>query len=380
MNRFGRDDVLTLAAAVVLTGLLIFTAGRDRDEEESQSEHDRENLAAFRARVPADEPMAVQNARASQPGRGRAAGSPLAVPWLGWKDILWRTWGGITDDHLLTLAGGVAFFALLAMVPALTAGVSSYALFADVHAILAELNLLSNIMPRAALDIVRDEIVRITANSDGKLTLSFLGGLALSLWSANAGVKALFEALNIVYGEEEKRSFLKLNAFSMLLTICGIAGMLLVVASVVVLPLIFAMIGFPGTKLTIIALLRWPAMLLLAMVAFGILYRYGPSRRLVQEHWITLGSLTAAFLWLAMSAAFSWYLSHVANYTATYGALGAVIGLMMWMWLSAVIVLLGAKLNAEIEHQTAIDTTIGPPKPLGNRGAIMADTVGQAVV
>ena len=284
MNRFGRDDVWTLAAAAVLTGLLIFTAGRDRDEEESQSEHDRENLAIFRARAPADEPLAVQNARASQPGRGRAAGSPLAVPWLGWKDILWRTWAGITDDHLLTLAGGVAFFALLAMVPALTAGVSSYALFADVHAILAELNLLSNIMPPAALDIVRDEIVRITANSDGKLTLSFLGGLALSLWSANAGVKALFGALNIIYGEEEKRSFLKLNAFSMLLTICSIAGMLLVVASVVVLPLIFAMIGFPGTKLTIIALLRWPAMLLLAMIAFGILYRYGPSRRLVQAH------------------------------------------------------------------------------------------------
>jgi membrane protein len=155
--------------------------------------------------------------------------------------------------------------------------------------------------------------------------------------------------------------------------------MLLVVAGVVVLPLVFAMIGLPGTKLTIIALLRWPAMLLLAMVAFGILYRYGPSRRLVQGRWITLGSLTAAFLWLAMSATFSWYLGHVANYTATYGALGAVIGLMMWIWLSAVIVLLGAKLNAEIEHQTAVDTTIGPPKPLGNRGAVMADSVGRAV-
>ena len=371
---------MTLAAAAVLTGLLIFTAGRDRDEEESQSEHDRENLATFRARVPADEPMAVQNARASQPGRGRAAGR--RSPFHGWGG---RTFFG--DDHLLTLAGGVAFFTLLAMVPALTAGVSSYALFADARTIQAELNLLSNIMPPAALDIVRDEIARITANSDGRLTLSFLVGLALSLWSANAGVKALFEALNIVYGEEEKRSFLKLNAFSMLLTICSIAGMLLVVTGVVVLPLMFAMIGLPGTKLTIIALLRWPAMLLLAMVAFGILYRYGPSRRFVQAHWITLGSLTAAFLWLAMSAGFSWYLSHVANYTATYGAytatygaLGAVIGLMTWMWLSAVIVLLGAKLNAEIEHQTAIDTTIGPPKPLGNRGAIMADTVGQAVV
>ncbi|MGB8486325.1 MAG: YihY/virulence factor BrkB family protein [Xanthobacteraceae bacterium] len=381
MSKFGRDDVWILAAAAVLTGVLIFTAGREQEQEqeESRPDLDRESLAAFRARIPADEPIAVQNARAVQPGRGRAAGSPLAVPWLGWKDILWRTWTGITEDHLLTLAGGVAFFALLAMVPALTAGVSSYALFADARAIQAQLNLLSNIIPPAALDIVRDEIARIAASTDGKLTLSFLGSLALSLWSANAGVKALFEALNIVYGEEEKRSFVTLNAFSMLLTVCSIAGMLLVLAGVVVLPLVFAMIGLPGTKLTIIALLRWPAMLLLAMVAFGILYRYGPSRRLVQGRWITLGSLTAAFLWLAMSATFSWYLGHVANYTATYGALGAVIGLMMWIWLSAVIVLLGAKLNAEIEHQTAVDTTIGPPKPLGNRGAVMADTVGRAV-
>jgi membrane protein len=171
----------------------------------------------------------------------------------------------------------------------------------------------------------------------------------------------------------------QLNLFSMLLTICSISAMLMIVTGVVVLPLVFSTTGFLGIKLTIIALMRWPAMLLLAMMAFGILYRYGPSRRMAQSRWITLGSSSAAFLWLAMSAAFSWYLSHVANYTATYGALGAVIGLMMWLWLSAVIVLVGAKLNAEIEHQTAIDSTIGPPKPLGNRGAVMADTVGRAV-
>jgi membrane protein len=265
------------------------------------------------------------------------------------------------------------------MVPALTAGVSSYALFADARAIQGQLNLFANIVPPTALDLVRDEIIRIVANSNGRLTLSFLGSLGLSLWSANSGVKAMFEALNIVYGEEEKRSIVQLNVFSMLLTICSIAAMLMIVTGVVVLPLVFSITGFLGIKLTIIALLRWPAMLILAMVAFGVLYRYGPSRRLVQAHWITLGSLMAAFLWLAMSATFSWYLSHVANYTATYGALGAVIGLMMWMWLSAVIVLVGAKLNAEIEHQTAEDTTIGPSKPLGSRGAVMADTVGRAV-
>jgi membrane protein len=379
MSNLTRDEVVTLAATALLTGLLIFTAGREqRDERPPGSDND--SLDAFRARVPADEPIALQKKRATQPGRGRAARTPRAVPWRGWKDILWRTWAGITDDHLLTLAGGVAFFALLAMVPALTAGVSSYALFADARAIQGQLNLFANIVPPTALDLVRDEIIRIVANSNGRLTLSFLGSLALSLWSANSGVKALFEALNILYGEEEKRSIVQLNVLSMLLTICSIAAMLMIVTGVVVLPLVFSITGFLGIKLTIIALLRWPAMLILAMVAFGVLYRYGPSRRLVQAHWITLGSLMAAFLWLAMSATFSWYLSHVANYTATYGALGAVIGLMMWMWLSAVIVLVGAKLNAEIEHQTAEDTTIGPPKPLGSRGAVMADTVGRAVV
>ena len=379
MSNLTRDEVVTLAATALLTGLLIFTAGREqRDERPPGSDND--SLDAFRARVPADEPIALQKKRATQPGRGRAARTPRAVPWRGWKDILWRTWAGITDDHLLTLAGGVAFFALLAMVPALTAGVSSYALFADARAIQGQLNLFANIVPPTALDLVRDEIIRIVANSNGKLTLSFLGSLALSLWSANSGVKALFEALNVLYGEEEKRSIVQLNVFSMLLTICSIAAMLMIVTGVVVLPLVFSITGFLGIKLTIIALLRWPAMLILAMVAFGVLYRYGPSRRLVQAHWITLGSLMAAFLWLAMSATFSWYLSHVANYTATYGALGAVIGLMIWMWLSAVIVLVGAKLNAEIEHQTAEDTTVGPPKPLGSRGAVMADTVGRAVM
>ena len=380
MSNLRRDEVVTLAATALLTGLLIFTAGREQEEDERPPGSDSDSLAAFRARVPADEPIAVQKARAAQPGRGRAASTPRAVPWRGWKDILWRTWSGITDDHLLTLAGGVAFFALLAMVPALTAGVSSYALFADARAIQGQLNLFANIVPPTALDLVRDEIIRIVANSNGRLTLSFLGSLALSLWSANSGVKALFEALNVLYGEEEKRSIVQLNVFSMLLTICSIAAMLMIVTGVVVLPLVFSITGFLGIKLTIIALLRWPAMLILAMVAFGILYRYGPSRRLVQAHWITLGSLMAAFLWLAMSATFSWYLSHVANYTATYGALGAVIGLMMWMWLSAVIVLVGAKLNAEIEHQTAEDTTVGTPKPLGSRGAVMADTVGRAVM
>jgi membrane protein len=192
------------------------------------------------------------------------------------------------------------------------------------------------------------------------------------------GIKALFEALNIVSGEAEKRGFIRLNLLSLFVTFCSIAAALVVVGAVVVLPLALSIIGFPDIKLTIVSYLRWPAKLILATVALGILYRYGPSRWLARPRWITIGSVAAALLWLAMSATSSWYLSHVTDYTATYGALGAVIGLMMWMWLSAVIVLVGGKLNAEIEHQTAIDSTVGAPKPLGTRGAVMADTVGKA--
>ena len=181
------------------------------------------------------------------------------------------------------------------MVPALTAGVSSYALFADPRHPGSAQPSRKHHSP-TALGIVRNEIIRIVANSDGKLTLSFLGGLALSLWSANAGIKAVLEALNIVYGEVEKRSLLRLNAFSLMITVCGIAAVLLAVGGVVVLSLVFAMVGFPSLKLAIIAYLRWPAMLILAVVAFGILYRYGPSRRPVPARRITLESLTAPLL------------------------------------------------------------------------------------
>jgi membrane protein len=379
MSRFGRDDILTFGAAALLTGLVIFAAEREAQHAEDRRRDNEQKLAAFRARDPADEPTEVQQARAVQPGRGRDARSPFDIPWLGWKDIFWRTWAGISEDHLLTLAGGVAFFALLAMVPALTAAVSSYALFADARVIEHQLNLLSDVMPPAAIDIIRGEIARIAGGIDGKLTVSFFGGLALSLWSANAGIKALFEALNVTYREDEKRSLLGLNVFSLLTTACAIAAALLVIAAVVVLPLVLATVGLPGTLLKAVAYLRWPAMLVLAMLGFGFVYRRGPSRQPAKPHWITPGSALAAFAWLATSALFSWYLSNVANYTATYGALGAIAGLMMWMWLSAVVLLVGAKLNAEIEHQTAVDSTTGAPQPLGRRGATMADTVGHAV-
>jgi membrane protein len=325
---------------------------------------------------PAQEPLALQEARAQEQGRGRRAAAPHAIPWRGWIDIIRRAADKIVADRILALAGGVVFYLLLALFPAIAAGVSLYALFADVGTISHHLSILSDIVPADALNMIRDEIARIAAKSDGRLTFGFVFSFAVALWSANAGMKALFDALNIVYDEREKRSFVMLNLVSLLFTICAIVGGLLALGAVVVFPLILARFGWTNVDAPLIAYLRWPAMFLLLLVALSVLYRYGPSRRPAKWRWISFGSMFASLACLGVSYLFSWYLAHFANYNATYGALGAVVGLMMWMWLSTIVGLVGAELNSEIEHQTALDSTVGPPKPLGLRGAIMADTVG----
>ena len=331
------------------------------------------------APTPAQEPLNLQFARSHEPGRGRKAQGPLEIPWAGWKDILLRTVHEIMDDRLVALAAGVAFFSLLALFPAIAAGVSSYALFSDAGTIGKHLSILSDIVPTGALDLVRDEITRIAAKSDGKLTLGFLIGFGIAIWSANAGMKSIFDALNIIYDEEEKRGFLKLNMESLIFTIGAIAAALLAVAAVVVFPLLLAAFGMSSFDAPIIAFLRWPAMFVLIILGLAVLYRYGPSRRVAKWRWISVGSVFAALAWLVVSSLFSWYLGNFADYNATYGALGAVVGLMVWMWLSTIVILVGAELNSEIEHQTACDTTVGPETmPLGLRGAVMADTVGKA--
>jgi membrane protein len=329
--------------------------------------------------TPAQEPPTLQQRRAIERGRGRRAHMPHHIPWRGWKDILFRTYNEIQDDRLLALAAGVAFYSLIALFPAIAAGVSSYALFADAATISKHLAVAADIVPGGALDILRDEITRIAAKSDGRLTFGFLLGLGIALWSANAGMKAIFDALNIIYDEEEKRSLVWLNVVSLFFTICAIVGAGLAVTLVVVFPLLLAAFGVSSFDHPFVAYLRWPVLFVLIILALGVLYRYGPSRRLAKWRWISVGSVFAALAWLLVSALFSWYLGNFANYNATYGALGAVVGLMMWMWLSTIVVLVGAELNSEIEHQTARDTTVGPDKPLGARGAVMADTVGAAV-
>jgi membrane protein len=328
---------------------------------------------------PADTQPGSPARELAQPGRGRYSSDPLQIPWAGWKDILWRTYESTNDDRLLATAAGVVFFGLLAVFPAVTALVSSYGLFADASTIGANLQTLALMLPEGSFAIVQDQIARVLAKGNASLGATFLFGLALAIWSANAGVKAIIDALNVVNEEREKRSFIKLNLISLAFTTGGIAALLLMVSAVVAFPLALDHLGIAPDSKLIVSLARWPLLFAILLAALALLYRFGPSRRPARWEWLGVGTVAAALLWIAGSAGLSWYLSNFGDYNATYGSLGAAIGLMMWMWMSAIIVLCGAELNSEIEHQTARDTTVGPPKPLGGRGAVMADTLGPAV-
>jgi membrane protein len=279
---------------------------------------------------------------------------------------------------LLAVAAGVAFYSLLAIFPAITALVSSYGLFADLGTIADHLATLAGLMPTGTFEIVREQIARIVSKGAGQLSLGFVFGLALALWSANAGMKAIFDALNVIYEEDEKRSLIKLNLMSLAFTLGALVAVLLAVAAVVVFPLVLAFLGIEKVNPLLISILRWPVLFVMIILGLAVLYRHGPSRRNAEWRWVSVGSVFAALAWIAGSLAFSYYLQNFADYDGTYGSLGAVIGLMMWMWLTAIVILVGAELNAEIEHQTARDSTEGRERPLGARGAAMADTVGEA--
>jgi membrane protein len=345
---------------------------------ESGDAAQQKDSAKFGGRKSTEEPREVHEKRATENGRGRQATSPWKMPWAAWKDILWRSYQQINEDRLLAVAAGVVFFGFLAMFPTITALVSSYGLFTDAKTIGEHLSFLSQVLPAGTFQIVQDQINRVVEKGGTTLGFGFLFGLALALWSANAGMKAIIDALNVIYDEEEKRGFIKLNLLSLALTLGGLIAILLAVAAIIVFPLVMARFGLGGLTEIIVTIVRWPILLVLVMFGLAVLYRYGPSRREPKWEWISVGSVLATLLWIAGSGALSFYLSNFANYDATYGSLGAAIGLMTWMWMSSIVILFGAELNSEIEHQTARDTTEGGEKPLGARGAAMADTVGKA--
>ena len=308
--------------------------------------------------------------------RGRLAASPSEIPAKGWKDILMRVYSNVGDHRILSLAAGMTYYSLLAIFPALAALVAIYGLFSDTGTIAKHLDEVSGFMPGGAIDVARDQLTRVASKGNQTLGLTFISGLAVSLWSANAAMKSLFDTLNIVYAEKEKRGFLKLNAMSLGFTLAAIAFVLAALGAVVVVPVVLNYLWLSSFADLFVRGIRWPAMFLVVALGLACVYRFGPSREAPRWRWITWGSGAATILWLGASALFSWYAANFGKFNETYGSLGAAIGFMTWIWISAIAILLGAELNAEMEHQTARDTTTGSPKPIGVRGAHMADTVG----
>ncbi|KQT19335.1 hypothetical protein ASG40_00270 [Methylobacterium sp. Leaf399] len=319
----------------------------------------------------------ARSVAAAEVHRGRAARTPAEIPASGWKDIGYRVFVEFNKDRVLSVAGGVTFYTLLSLVPAIAALVSCYGLFADANVINEHVSAMQGVLPSGAVEIVGEQIKRIASKSNESLGLTFFTSLVLSVWSANAAVKAIFDALNIVYEEEEKRSFVMLNLRSLTFTVGALVFVILALTGVVVLPVVLTFVGF-GENAWLLAQLRWPAMLVVLLGGLSLLYRYGPSRERARWRWVGTGSVVAGVLWLVASILFSWYVAGFGNYNETYGSLGAVIGFMTWIWISVTIVLLGAEINAEMEHQTARDTTTGPELPMGLRQARMADTLGAA--
>jgi membrane protein len=309
------------------------------------------------------------------PGRGRFAETPAQIPARGWKDILKRCYQRLNDDRILAIAAGVTFYALLAIFPAIAALVSIYGLFADPGTIAKHLDDISGMVPGGAIDVIRGQLENLTSKGNGALGLAFVIGLAISLWSANSGVKAMMDALNVAYREKERRGFFRLNATSFAFTIGGIVAVMVGLGAIVVLPLALQYLGLDRAQ-WIAEAIKWPVLLVAVVLAISVLYRYAPSRREAKWRWVTWGSGFATVGWIAISILFSWYAANFGSYNKTYGSLGAVIGFMTWIWLSATVILLGAELDAEIERQTECDTTVGPTKPIGRRGATVADEKG----
>ncbi len=258
-------------------------------------------------------------------GRGRTAAHPLEVPVRGWKDILFRVWKTIGKDRVILVAAGVTFYLILALFPAIAALVALYGLFADPTTITSHLDSIADLVPAGALEVIRDQITRVASQGRTTLGLTFIAGFLVSLWSANAGMKSLFDALNLVYNEPEKRSFIWLNIISLMFTVLAIIFVLGGIGVMIVLPIVLNFVGLGGATEMVIKIARWPALLIVVTLALAFLYRYGPSREKPQWRWITWGSAVAAVSWLVVSILFSWYAENFGSYNETYGSLGAII-------------------------------------------------------
>ena len=318
-----------------------------------------------------------QDRRAEQgDGRGRDAESPGDVPASGWKDVALRVKGEMKEDQVPLLSAGVAFYLLLALFPALAALVSLYGLFADPDQVAQQVTDLTGALPEEAQSLITDQLESITGKQQG-VGVTLAVSVAAALWAASSGVKHLIGAVNAAYDERETRKFLKLRGLSLALTVAGVLFASVAIGVIAVLPAMAAELPFGSVGQTLVQIGSYVGLAAGFAVGLAVLYRYAPDRDAPRWQWVSWGAVIATAVWLLGSLAFSVYVSNFASYGETYGSIGAVIVLMLWLMVTAFAIILGAEVNSELEAQTAKDSTVGHPEPMGTRGAVKADNLGE---
>jgi membrane protein len=355
----------------------------DRIRERVEEKAARRAAAAAEAKAAAgrpdhdpDQPPAGAPSAAELPGIH--AEKPTDIPWSGWKQIVKRAWAEHKADNMPIISGGVAFFGFLAIFPALIALISIYGLVASPASVATQVESLSTQLPQEAAKLIKTQLTSIVDNSGSALTIGLVVSILAALWSASGGMGNLITAVNLAYDEVETRNFVKLRALSLLLTLGSIVFVLLTFGLIAVVPVVLNALplGVVGTILAEIA--RWVLLLAVFAGALSVLYRVAPDRDAPRFSWVSLGSVVVTVIWALVSVGFALYVNKFGSYDKTYGAIAGVIVLMLWLYLTCYLVLLGAEINSEAEHQTAHDTTKGEPQPMGTRDAKMADTLPES--
>ena len=319
------------------------------------------------------DPQEVASAEAD---RGRLAQRPSDIAWRGWWDVLWRVKDQLDEDNVSIVAAGLALYSLLAVFPSLAAAVAIYGLVASPEAIQAQMQAFGGMLPAGTVEILHDQLQKLVSQRNETLSIGVIIGIVLALWSARKGMVALITAINVAYNEHDRRSFLVRTAMSLAFTIGGVLGFILVIVLGVAVPVVLKFVPLGIAAEWVLLGVRWAMLWLIAIFALATLYRFAPHRTRPRWEWVNAGSVIAATLWLLGSVLFAVYVRNFDSFGEAYGAIAGVVVMLMWFYVSAYVVILGAEINSELERQTVIDTTTGPSKPLGERGAYSADTVG----
>ncbi len=307
--------------------------------------------------------------------KGREAQRPREIPSKGWKDVLMRVKDNFTDDYLDVVSAGVAYYFFLSLFPLFAAMIAIYGLVFNPSQVQQHMSELTAVLPSQAHDMISEGLQNLSGSSDGSLGWALVLSILVSLWTANQGMKAIFDGVNIAYNEKITRGFIKNNIISLSLTLGGIIVAAIAATFVIGFPAFIENLGLPESIQTLIAWVRWPVLFILVMFALGVIYKFGPDRDNPQFKWVSWGAAIATGMWMAGSLLFSLYVNNFGDFDATYGSVAAVIILMLWFQLTSLSILIGAEINSELEHQTAADTTVGEEQPMGERGAYHADHV-----